>query len=34
MDDYLDSLHTMQEAIKVTTDVTNALVKGGVCLNQ
>ena len=34
MIDYLGSFHMMQEAMKVTTDVINALVKGGVCLNQ
>ena len=28
MDDYLDSFHTVQEAIKVSNDVTNALSKG------
>ena len=29
MDDYLDSFHTVQEEIKVSNDVTNALSKGG-----
>ena len=34
MSHYLDSFHTMQEVMKVKIDVTNVLVKGGVCLNQ
>ena len=29
MDDYLYSIHTVQEAIKVSNDVTNALSEGG-----
>ena len=34
MDDYLDSFHTVQEAIKVSNDVTNALNEGGFHLTK
>ena len=34
MDDYLDSFHTVQEAIKVSNDVTNALSEGGFHLTK
>ena len=34
IDDYLDSFHTVQEAIKVPNDVTNTLSEGGFRLTQ
>ena len=34
MNDYLDSFHTVQKAIKVSNDVTNALREGGFCLTK
>ena len=34
MDDYLDSFHTVQEAIKVSNGVTNALNEGGFHLTK
>ena len=34
MDDYLDSFHTVQEAIKVSNNVGNALREGGFRLTK
>ena len=34
MDDYLDSFHTGQEAIKISNDVANALIEGGFRLTK
>ena len=34
MDDYLDSFHTVQEAIKISNDVANALSDGGFHLKK
>ena len=34
MDDYLDSFHTVQEAIKISNDVANAISEGGFHLTK